>query len=150
MRDAASLKHAQTMRKQMTEPETRIWLELSAARFNGIKFRRQKVIGKYIADFASNEPKLVIELDGDKHAERQDYDAKRTKFLQGQGYQVNRLQNSDAMGNMDGVLTALSLIVDELRRSSPPSTPSPEGEGALECQTVSLSHSGERVGERGI
>lgn len=131
MRDAASLKHAQTMRKQMTEPETRLWLELRAARFKGIKFRRQKVVGNYIADFASNDPKLVVELDGDTHAEQQDYHAKRTKFLQGQGYQVIRFQNSDAMGNMDGILTALSLIVDELRRSSPSPTPSPEGEGAF-------------------
>ena len=68
MRDANSLKHAQNMRKSMPEPEARMWNELRATRFRAIKFRRQKVIGKFIADFAANEPKLVIELDGDTHA----------------------------------------------------------------------------------
>ncbi len=64
MRDANSLKHAQNMRKSMPEPEAHMWNELRATRFRAIKFRRQKVIGKFIADFAANEPKLVIELDG--------------------------------------------------------------------------------------
>ncbi len=44
MRDANSLKYAQKMRKEMPEPEQKLWLKLRAARFRGIKFRRQKVI----------------------------------------------------------------------------------------------------------
>src|SRR3546814_2892637 len=104
MRDAAALKCAQAMRKEMPEPELRLWLELRAARFRGIKFRRQKVIGKFIADLAANEPKLVIELDGDSHAGREKYDAARTGFLERQGYRVIRYSNSEVMTNMDGVL----------------------------------------------
>ncbi len=129
MRNANLLKHAQEMRKNMPEPERHLWHELRAARFGGIKFRRQKVIGKFIADFAANEPKLVIELDGDTHADREGYDAMRTRYLEEQGYTVVRFSNWDVMSNMDGVLHRLGEIVD--RMTSPPPTPSPEGEGAV-------------------
>jgi len=130
MRDANSLKYAQKMRKEMPEPEQKLWLKLRAARFRGIKFRRQKVIGKYIADFASNEPKLVIEVDGDTHAGSESYDSTRTQFLEQQGYRVVRFSNFDVVGNMDGVLQRLGEVMDELL-TPPPPTPSPEGEGAL-------------------
>lgn len=130
MRDGRSLKRAQKMRKDMPEPEIRLWLRLRAKRFRGIKFRRQKVIGKFIADFASNDPNLVIELDGDTHADREGYDARRTEYLEQQGYRVIRFLNSDVMANLDGVLEQLGLIVDSMAYAPPP-TPSPEGEGAL-------------------
>jgi len=118
------------MRKDMPEPEKRLWIQLRAARFQGIKFRRQKVIGNYIADFAANDPKLVIELDGGTHAERADYDTERTRFLEAEGYRVIRFSNLDVMGNMDGILVRLGELIDDMGRSPPP-TPSPKGEGAF-------------------
>ena len=129
MRDAELTRRARDMRKGMTEPETRLWLELRAGRFHGIKFRRQKVIGRFIADFAANEPKLIIELDGDTHAANADYDAERTRYLEAQKYRVVRFRNAEVMGNMDGVLQRLGEIVEALR-DAPLPTPSPEGEGA--------------------
>ena len=129
MRNAPLTQRAKEMRKAMPEPEMRLWLELRAGRFQGIKFRRQKVIGSYIADFAANDPKLVIELDGDTHADRETYDAARTKYLDEQGYRVVRFANNEVMQNMDGVLTQLSTIVAKLGYTPPP-TPSPKGEGA--------------------
>ncbi len=130
MRDAASLKHARTMRKNLPEPEMRLWLELRAARFRGIKFRRQKVIGKFIADFAANEPKLVIELDGDTHAGREVYDEARTRYLEEQGYRVIRFSNADVISNMAGVLEALGIVMDGMTLPPLP-TLSPKGERAL-------------------
>jgi very-short-patch-repair endonuclease len=137
------------MRREMPEPERRVWLQLRAGRFEGVKFRRQKVIGFYIADFAANEPKLVIELDGDTHAGQQEYDEARTRFLRREGYRVLRFTNSDVMGNMDGVLTELAGVIAEMRGRPPLPTLSPEGERASGGTTISLSPSGERVGERG-
>ena len=106
-----------------------MWNELKATRCRGIKFRRQKVIGKFIADFAANEPKLVIELDGDTHAGSESYDDMRTRYLEKQGYAVVRFSNSDVMSNMEGVLHRLGEIID--RMTPPPPTPSPKGEGAI-------------------
>src|SRR5690606_25401768 len=95
-------------------------------------------------DFAANDPKLVIELDGDTHAGQEAYDTQRTRFLEQEGYRVLRFTNSDVMGNMDGVLIHLTGVIEVMRRSPLP-TLSPEGERA----PVSLSPSGETFGERG-
>ena len=114
------------MRREMTEPEICLWFALRAKRFAGVKFRKHKVIGGYIADFASRNPMLIIELDGGSHAGRQDYDAVRTRYLEGQGYKVVRFLNSDVMANLEGVLEALAVVVD----SPPLPTLSPKGERA--------------------
>ena len=134
MRDLELTRRAREMRKEMTEPEMRLWLQLKAKRFESIKFRRQKVIQdekqRYIADFAANDPKLVIELDGDTHYGQESYDALRTQFRESRGYMVLRFLNSDVMMNMEGVLTKIALVIDELRCQTPLPTLSPEGERA--------------------
>jgi very-short-patch-repair endonuclease len=129
MRDARLTGYAQSMRRKMTEPEARIWLQLRAARFAGIKFRRQKVIGRYIADFAANDPKLVIEIDGATHDVDDERDQARTRHLEEQGYAVLRFSNAEVMKNLEGVLTRLSEVV-ALLRTPPLPTLSPEGERA--------------------
>jgi len=108
MRDQIALDRAKSLRLQQTPPETRLWLALRAKRFQGVKFRRQKVIGPYIADFACRDPMLVIELDGDSHGSSQAHDARRTEFLETQGYRVIRFTNAEVMGNLDGVLTVIA------------------------------------------
>jgi len=96
------------MRRVPTGPEQRLWLELKAKRFSGAKFRRQTVIGRYIADFACRTPvMLVVEVDGETHAERAEYDAARSRFLQEKGYRVVRFTNDDVVNNLDGVLLTI-------------------------------------------
>jgi very-short-patch-repair endonuclease len=115
------------MRTEATEPEQRIWLALRAKRFGEVKFRRQKVIGPYIADFASRDPMLVVEIDGDTHADRMRQDAERTTYLEAQGYKVIRFTNMDVMTNIDGVLETLGQYLP----TAPFPTLSPEGERAI-------------------
>ena len=57
------------LRSNMTGPETRQWSRLRARQLQGLKFRRQHGIGPYIADFYCPEQFLVIEVDGDSHAD---------------------------------------------------------------------------------
>lgn len=83
---------------------------------NGYKFRRQFAIGKYIADFACIEKKLVIELDGGQHQDQHVYDEQRSAFMQEQGWQVLRFWNSDVLENLAGVL----FMVSEKLKDSPP------------------------------
>ena len=129
MRDARLTGYAKEMRQRMTEPETRVWLEVRAARFLGVKFRRQKVIGQFIADFAANEPKIVVEIDGDTHDMDDQRDQLRTRYLEEQGYTVLRFTNLEVIGNLDGVLVRLSEVIEALRNPPLP-TLSPEGERA--------------------
>nr|WP_029625255.1 DUF559 domain-containing protein [Sphingomonas sp. PAMC 26605] len=126
MRDARLTAHAKTMRRAPSEPEQRLWLALRAKRFENVKFRRQKVIGRYIADFAARDPMLVIELDGDTHAGQEAYDKARTHFLEEQGYRVIRFSNTDVMANLEGVLLTIASVI----ATSPLPTLSPEGERA--------------------
>ena len=97
---------AKELRANLTEPERRLWYRLRANRL-GVKFQRQVVLPPYIADFASRRERLAIELDGDTHAERQPYDAARTRALQAMGYRVLRFTNADVMTNLDEVLQAI-------------------------------------------
>nr|WP_295371708.1 DUF559 domain-containing protein [uncultured Sphingosinicella sp.] len=113
------------MRREQTGPEQRLWLELRAKRFAGAKFRRQVVIGSYIADFACHTPtKLIVKVDGETHVERKAYDAGRTIYLREQGYEVLRFTNGEVMAHLDGVL----LMIQEALQLPLSPTLSPEGE----------------------
>ncbi len=109
MRDQQLISHAKQMRQQMSPFETTLWRQLRADRFEGAKFRRQVVIGRYIADFACRRPRmLVIEADGDTHAAQANYDSTRTEFLESKGYRVLRFSNRDIGSNIEAVLSAIS------------------------------------------
>ena len=128
MRDQRLTEFARENRKAMSEPETRMWVALRAERFQDVKFRRQKVIGPYIADFAANQPKLVVEIDGHTHDVDDARDAIRSRFLESEGYRVVRYTNVDVMQNLEGVLIHLASVIGEM--SPPLPTLSPEEERA--------------------
>ena len=58
------------------------------------------------------QARLVIELDGESHAEAVAYDQKRTAFLEQEGFRVIRFLNADVMGNLDGVCAAILMVLD--------------------------------------
>jgi very-short-patch-repair endonuclease len=58
-------------------------------------------------DFYCASLKLVIELDGDSHSDRERYDRERTAYLNDYGVRVVRYTNFDVLGNMDGLLADL-------------------------------------------
>jgi len=130
--DIAELQsRARQMRNNPTEPEKRLWRALSNGQLAGFKFRRQQVIGWFIADFVCSSAKLIVEVDGDTHDEISD--RKRDAALAEMGYHTIHVTNQDAMTNMDGVLR---LIAETLRQiDSPHPNPSPEGEGLKAAAT---------------
>jgi very-short-patch-repair endonuclease len=120
---------ATEMRRNPTEPEKRLWRNLSNAQLDGHKFRRQTVVGCFIADFLCPQRALIVEVDGDTHDEGKD--RLRDDLLGQSGYFVIRFTNEDVVRNMDGVLASLAeeLSVMPLRWDRPHPNPSPEGEG---------------------
>lgn len=100
MRDGKLIERAKAMRRELTGPELKQWLELRAKCFEGAKFRRQVVIGRYIADFACRNPMLIVEVDGETHVDRGAADQQRTEFLQDRGYRVIRFTNADVSSNL--------------------------------------------------
>ena len=98
------------LRSDMTGPETRLWAKLRARQLRGLKFRRQHGIGPYIVDFYCPEQSLVIEVDGDSHADADQMlkDQLRDRYLQSLGLRVIRYFNDDIVKNLDGVLEDLA------------------------------------------
>ena len=103
-----------------------MWSRLRARRLDGIKFRRQQILGPYVADFLCVEPKVVIEVDGGQHAEQISNDSQRTEYLKVLGYRVLRFWNHDMLGDPDAVLGSIRAALVEI--PSPP--PSPGGRGS--------------------
>ena len=107
---------AKQLRKEMTREERRLWYDF--LRSYPVRFSRQKVLGKYIADFYSAEAKLVIELDGSQHYEDRSIkkDADRTAFLEGYGLTVVRIPNHEVGRNFRGVCESIDAIVKQSLR----------------------------------
>ena len=81
-----TLQRAHNLRHDPTEAESRLWSRLRAHQLRDVHFRRQHAIGKYIVDFCAPRQKLIIELDGSQHLDREKQDQERTSFLVIKGY----------------------------------------------------------------
>ena len=106
-------RRAQTLRKNLTKEEAHLWYQF-LCRYP-VRFRRQYVIGNFIADFFCHRAKLVVELDGSQHCtpEEMEYDRKRTQYLQSQGLRVLRFSNLDVMRRFRDVCETIDLAVKE-------------------------------------
>lgn len=114
------------MRTNPTEAERELWRALRCKQLRGHKFRRQTAIGKYLVDFVCFDLKLVVEVDGGQHNDSavQEYDKNRTAWLESQGFRVVRYWNHDVIEDVDAVVEAIWLVMEELSRGQHPS-PSP-------------------------
>lgn len=104
---------AKQLRKEMTKEERHLWYDF--LRGYPIRFSRQKVLGKYIADFYSAKAKLVIELDGSQHYENDNMqkDIERTDFLKKYGLTVIRIPNNEINENFQGVCEYIDSAVKQ-------------------------------------
>ena len=104
---------AQTLRKNMTKEERKLWYEY--LRNYACRFRRQVTCGNYILDFYCASAKLAVELDGSQHYEEagQRYDANRNAWLESNGIYVLRFSNTDIHQNLAGVCQMIDMTVTE-------------------------------------
>ena len=111
------------LRKRPTRAENLLWLHLKGRQLEGVKFRRQEPIGRYIVDFVAFEQRLIIEVDGGQHAIEKEGDRARDNWLQNQGFRILRFWNNEVLQNLEGVLERLR---DQIIRH-PPLTPPIKG-----------------------
>ena len=104
---------AKQLRKEMSKEERHLWYDF--LRTYPVRFSRQKVLGKYIADFYSAEAKLVIEIDGSQHYEAEEIqkDKERTAFLEGYGLTVIRIPNNEISRNFHGACEHIDAAVKQ-------------------------------------
>ncbi len=98
------------LRRQMTFAEQRLWNAVRANRLNGLQFRRQQVLGDFIADFYCNDLNLVIEIDGGIHQGQRGYDCQRDQVLYQRGFKVLRFSNEEVVRSLDGVLEQIAKV----------------------------------------
>lgn len=105
---------ARELRNNFTEAEKYLWSALRDKNL-GVKFRRQAVVGRYIADFACFEKRLIVEVDGGQHSQS-GRDNFRDRWLMKQGFGILRFWNNEVLENRDGVLQK---IIECLKSPSP-------------------------------
>ena len=112
-RNCELIPFAKELRKNMTKEERHLWYDF--LRDYPIRFRRQKVLGKYIADFYCADARIVVELDGSQHYEplEEIKDRERTLFLEGYGLMVLRIPNNMVNQNFRGVCEYIDTAVKQ-------------------------------------
>ena len=133
---------ARELRKSSPDAELALWRVLRDRQMDGYKFRRQRPIGGFFADFACIEAMLIVELDGGQHFEPDAMaaDERRTTELRRLGFQVLRFTDREALVEREGVLTR---ILDWLHIHHPHPHPLPQaGEGAMHSPLAGESTQG--------
>ena len=103
--------NAQLLRKNMTKEEAKLWYQFLCRYPN--RFRRQYIIGNYVADFYCHKAKLVIELDGSQHYEpkEKEKDEIRTAYMESLKLKVMRFSNSDVNKSFRSVCEMIDMEV---------------------------------------
>jgi len=123
--NSRALSMARVLRKKMTPTEKSLWLCLRGKKLDGLKFRRQMplVIGEYnfVADFYCAENRLVIEVDGDIHnnKEEKEYDLLREDILKLAGFKIIRFKNNEVLNNIQRVISEISNTAKGIKQKYP-------------------------------
>ena len=115
--NSSILSTARMLRRNLTKEEKHLWYDFLQK--HPRKFVKQKILGKYIADFYCASAKLVVELDGSQHYT--DYgmekDAERTEYLKQFGITVIRISNTTIKTNFSGACQYIDETLNELTKT---------------------------------
>jgi very-short-patch-repair endonuclease len=139
---------AKHLRRAMTRAEVLLWRYLKAHHLDGISFRRQAPMGRYVVDFVCHTAQLIVELDGETHDfdERRQHDAVRDAWLTSRGYVILRFTNEQVFSALEGVLTVIRETTAARIRSTPPSLSLPrKGGGNPQTMAVPLGDAAKQL-----
>ncbi|MEM9266894.1 MAG: DUF559 domain-containing protein [Cyanobacteria bacterium P01_F01_bin.13] len=106
---------ARWLRKNMTTAEQKLWTVLKDRQLDGLKFRAQYPVGRFIVDFYCPACRLMIEVDGSINHAQVDYDTARTEQLESYGYKVLRFTNDEVINHLSDVLTTIHQTITNLK-----------------------------------
>jgi very-short-patch-repair endonuclease len=106
--EPAKADRAKELRREMTPAERLLWERLRRSQVAGFHFRRQQVIGGFIADYYCHSAGLVVEVDGSVHDQREAEDADRDRVFGGYGIAVLRVRNEEVLERMEEVLKRIA------------------------------------------
>ena len=111
---------ARKLRRDATDAEKRMWRLLRSRQIGG-KIRRQQTIEGYVVDFVSFEHRLIIEVDGGQHADPDEYERRRTRCLDANGFRILRFWNNEVLENIEGVFECVAAALRTTARAPSPS-----------------------------
>ena len=111
------VKLAQKLRMEMTSTEKILWSKLCNKQIDGLRFRNQHPIDRYIMDFYCHEIKLVIEIDGGIHESQKEYDENRDHYLAANKYNVLRFNNMEIKHSLNEVLAKIRKCAIKIRNA---------------------------------
>ena len=100
-----------------------LWRLLRLSR-RDLRFRKQHAIGPFVADFYCPAAKLVIEIDGAAHNERQDEDERRDAYMAVLGLKVIRIPAAEVLADPEAVADGIYRLCEA---AAGPSTAQPRG-----------------------
>ena len=105
---ALTVSRARELRANATWAEALLWGKLRQKRLEGVRFRRQHPIGRFIVDFYAPSLKLVVEIDGPVHQQQQAYDQRRQAALEAQGVRFLRFGADEVEQETEACLEKIS------------------------------------------
>ena len=104
---------ARKLRNNATPGEKRLWKYISRKQIHGYDFDRQTPIDAYIVDFFCKRLRLAIELDGQYHDFKVEYDERRQKRIESHGVQFIRFTEKEIIEDIDPILEEIRYWVTE-------------------------------------
>jgi len=104
---------ARALRKAGNYAEVVFWQQVHKNKFHKIDFDRQRIIGNYIVDFYVKTLGLVVEIDGESHNDKEDYDEIREEYLLNLGLKFFKTTNFRVLNDIENVLKELEIFIIE-------------------------------------
>ncbi len=127
---------AAELRKSGNLSEVLLWDKLKNKQVLGMDFTRQQIIGDFIVDFYCPKLKLIIEIDGQSHDSKGEYDSERENYLQNSGLEIIRFSDSEIKNNLANVVESLYKLVE--KKNTPPLCGTPLEKGNSETESIHL------------
>ena len=100
---------ARRLRREGTQTETLLWQQLRNCSLDGLKFRRQHAIGRFVVDFYCDDIRLAVEIDGGVHRDPEQHrrDHERQVLLEQREIAFVRISTEDVLQRLPWVLDLL-------------------------------------------
>ena len=101
------------LRNNPTYTEKVLWLSLRKKQIHGVRFLRQYSVNYFVIDFYAPKIKLAIEVDGSSHIGKEEYDARRQKYIEAFNIEMVRFTDEQVMGNTNNVVKSIEVVVEK-------------------------------------
>jgi len=109
------------LRKAGNLSEVLFWNRVKNKQLLNLDFERQKIIGNYIVDFYCAELSLVIEIDGESHDFKGEYDNIRDYYLRGLNLKVLHIEDIRIKKDLDSLMNEIYSFIVQLKQENTPS-----------------------------